>query len=69
MDTLYETSFLTTRELAKKLSVPINTVYFWISKNEIPYIKIGKHNRFNYEEVMAFFRNKTTKRKQQREVN
>ena len=53
-----EKQFLTCRELAQKINVPVNTIYYWISKNEIPYIKMGKHNRFDYEEVMKFFKSK-----------
>lgn len=53
-------NYLSTKELAKKLNVPLATIYFWIAKNEIPHIKIGKHHRFLYEEVLVFFKNKTT---------
>ncbi len=52
-------ALLNSRELAEKFNVPINTIYYWVSKKEIPYIKAGKHNRFDYEEVMAFFKRKT----------
>ncbi|MBI2521209.1 MAG: helix-turn-helix domain-containing protein [Bdellovibrio sp.] len=52
---------LNCRELAQKFNVPVNTVYYWVSKKEIPYIKVGKHNRFNYQEVMEFFKKQTVK--------
>lgn len=52
-------SYIGTKELAEKLNVPVNTIYYWIAKSQIPYIKIGKHHRFLYDEVMTFFRNKT----------
>lgn len=51
--------YLSTKELAKELNVPLATIYYWIAKNEIPHIKVGKHHRFSYGEVMDFFRNKT----------
>ena len=50
---------LTVRELAKDLKVSINTIYYWVSRNEIPYIKLGKHNRFYLKEVLEYFKNKT----------
>lgn len=56
-----ETLLIGSKELASKLGVPLNTIYYWVSKNEIPYIKAGKHNRFDYEEVVKFFRDKTRK--------
>ncbi|PIP96098.1 MAG: excisionase [Bdellovibrio sp. CG12_big_fil_rev_8_21_14_0_65_39_13] len=62
IETTTERILLNSKELAIKLGVPVNTVYYWVSKNEIPYIKAGKHNRFDYEEVMAYFKQKTQKR-------
>lgn len=53
--------FLSTKELSLELNVPINTIYYWIAKNEIPHIKIGKHHRFCIDEVILFFKNKTSK--------
>jgi excisionase family DNA binding protein len=51
-------TLLNTKELAKKLNVPPNTIYYWVSRNEIPYIKAGKHNRFNYQEVITYLKEK-----------
>ena len=51
--------YLSTKELAIRLNVPLATIYYWIAKNEIPHIKIGKHHRFLYGEVMDFFKIKT----------
>ena len=62
IETTTERILLNSKEVATKLGVPLNTVYYWVSKNEIPYIKAGKHNRFDYEEVMAHFKQKTQKR-------
>lgn len=53
--------YLDPKQLAKKLNVPVNTIYYWVSRKRIPYIKMGKHNRFSYQEVMEFFRDKTKK--------
>lgn len=60
---------LSPKELASLVNVPVNTIYYWISKDEIPYIKMGKHIRFSYDEVMEHFKNKTTKHSKSKEVN
>lgn len=51
--------YLSTKELAIKLNVPLATIYYWIAQKGIPHIKVGKHHRFLYEEVMDFFKIKT----------
>ncbi|MGE4108051.1 MAG: helix-turn-helix domain-containing protein [Bacteriovoracia bacterium] len=43
------------REIAKLLKVPIGTIYYWVSRREVPFLKIGKHLRFNYLEVLRKF--------------
>jgi excisionase family DNA binding protein len=54
--------FLSPQELSKKLNVPVNTIYYWVSKDVIPYIKMGKHNRFDFDEVMNHFKKNTRKK-------
>ena len=54
-----EHEFIDIKELSQRLKVPINTIYYWVSRNTIPYIKMGKHNRFVYQEVLAHFKSKT----------
>lgn len=51
--------YLSTKELARELNVPLATIYYWLSKNDIPHIKIGKHHRFLLEDVLHYFRVKT----------
>lgn len=58
-----EVTLLNSKELAVKLGVPINTIYYWVSKSDIPYVKLGKHNRFNYEEVIEYFQNRTKQKR------
>ncbi|MEE2670298.1 MAG: helix-turn-helix domain-containing protein [Bdellovibrionota bacterium] len=60
---------LSPKELAILLNVPVNTIYYWISKNEIPYIKMGKHIRFSYDEVMEHFKVKTIKHSKSKDMN
>ena len=55
-------AYLSTKEISQKLNVPVNTIYYWVAKSQIPYIKIGKHHRFLYDEVIDFFRKKTNAR-------
>ena len=49
----------TVDEIAEYLRVPKNTVYYWCSRHEVPFIKCGRHVRFNPIEVLAYFSNKT----------
>lgn len=44
-------------EMSDKLRVSKSTVYGWVHRKEIPYIKVGKHLRFDYKEVIDHFRN------------
>ena len=46
---------LTGKELAEILNVSTQTIYYWVSRNEIPYVKIGKHNRFIKDDVIKYF--------------
>ena len=51
-------ALLTVFELAEKLRVTKNTIYYWSNRNEIPYLKIGKHLRFVFEDVLRSFRDR-----------
>ena len=53
-------SLLTVIETADLLKVSRKTIYYWVSRHEIPFLKVGKHLRFNPIEVVEFFANKTT---------
>jgi len=46
-------------QLADTLKVPKKTIYFWVSKKEIPYLKVGRHLRFDLQQVIEFFRDQT----------
>lgn len=54
--------FICTSELAKRLQVPKQTVYHWVHRREIPYLKVGRHLRFDYEDVLNHFRVSTSSR-------
>jgi len=50
---------LTVEQLAARLQRPVGTIYYWVSRNEIPYERQGKRLAFNYREVKEHFRRKT----------
>ncbi len=50
---------MTVKELANLLNVSTHTIYYWISRNEIPYIQCGKHKRFCAKTVIDYFTNQT----------
>lgn len=50
---------LTIDQLATKLQRSPGTIYYWVSRREIPFEKHGRALRFDYEKVRAHFQ-KTT---------
>lgn len=46
-------------ETATALGVSVKTIYYWVNRNEIPFLKVGKHLRFNLVKVIDFFEEKT----------
>ena len=53
---------LTLSEMASFLKISKKTLYYWVARREIPYIKMGRHIRFDCREVMRFFRNRSVER-------
>lgn len=49
------TVLMTVSELALFLKVSSKTVYYWVSRNEIPYVKIGRLLRFDAQAIMGHF--------------
>lgn len=49
----------TPTEIANLLQVSIKTIYYWVGRNEIPFIKVGRHLRFNIDNVIDHFRLRT----------
>jgi excisionase family DNA binding protein len=47
---------LSKRDLYEMLDVSLGTVNNMIKENRIPYYKIGKSVRFNYEEINNFLK-------------
>jgi excisionase family DNA binding protein len=45
---------LTKRELAKFLSISPKTIDRWVSEREIPFLRIGRLVRFEYDEIVAW---------------
>ena len=46
-------------QLAVQLNVPKKTIYYWVSRNEIPYLKMGRHLRFDLHQIIQHFSEKT----------
>ena len=51
-----ESCLLTPHEIARHLQVSRKTIYYWVSRSEIPYVKVGRHLRFQLAEVIEFFK-------------
>jgi excisionase family DNA binding protein len=50
---------LTIGEISDLLKVPVKTIYYWVYRNEVPYLKVGRHLRFETDKVLEFFREKS----------
>ncbi len=57
-----EAEVLTLVELAELLKISRKTLYYWVARREIPYIKMGRHIRFERAEVFRFFRERSQER-------
>jgi len=49
---------ITAKELAKRLNVPLSWIYrrTRLGQEAIPHVRIGKYVRFDWEEVMEFYK-------------
>lgn len=56
---LTDEKLCTPAEIASLLQVSIKTIYYWVMRNEIPYLKIGRHLCFKKESVIEYFQLKT----------
>ncbi len=45
----------TVEEIAQFLKVSVHTIYYWVSRREIPSLRVGKHLRFDRDQVLAHF--------------
>lgn len=46
-------------DLKYSKAVPLSTIYYWTSRKEIPFLKVGRHVRFNLEKVLEFLEERT----------
>lgn len=51
---------LTVEEMAGELNVSTKTIYYWVGRFEIPFLKIGRHLRFQRDVVFQFFQDRTS---------
>jgi excisionase family DNA binding protein len=49
---------LSVKELSLVLNVSQNTVYYWLSRGEIPHIQLGRNKRFSLELTLEWFAEK-----------
>lgn len=55
-------TLLSIEEMAAELQVSTKTIYYWVGRFEIPFLKIGRHLRFQPDVVLQFFEEKTRER-------
>jgi excisionase family DNA binding protein len=53
-----ESDYFTTKELADYLQVTLPTVYKYVAKKEIPYIKLGRFVRFKKSDIKQWLADK-----------
>lgn len=46
-------------QIADLLGVSVKTIYHWVHRKGIPFIKVGKHLRFNSQDVIRYFQQRT----------
>lgn len=56
-------SLITIQKLSEQIEIPVGTIYYYVQRHEIPFIRIGRHLRFDLSEVLAYFREQTTQSK------
>lgn len=54
---------LTLGQVSERLNVSRKTLYYWVSRNEVPYLRLGRHLRFDLAAVLAFFEERTRARR------
>ncbi len=47
-------NLLTIQEVAEMLKISVSTLYRWVNKREIPFVKLGGKLRFNEDEIKTF---------------
>lgn len=52
-------SLSTPQETAVALGVSLKTIYYWVGRREIPFLRVGRHLRFNICNVIEYFQAKT----------
>lgn len=56
-------SLVSLKGLSEILNVSESTIYYWVERNEIPFLKVGKHLRFIVDDVLRFYAEKTLQSK------
>ena len=55
---------ITVKELANRLNIPVSWTYqrTRLGQDAIPHVKVGKYVRFDWDEVVEFFKNKLSEK-------
>ena len=54
---------LTIKQLSERINFKVKTIYDWVHRERIPYLKIEGSLRFDYDEVLRWLKNKRHKPK------
>jgi len=54
-------NLLTVKELSTILNIPEGTIYYWLSRNELPSFRFGKSHRFSLKITLKWFAEKQFK--------
>jgi excisionase family DNA binding protein len=53
----------TPSEIAKLLKVSPKSIYYWVKRDELPFIRVGRHLRFDPQKVISYLTEKTDESK------
>lgn len=45
-------------DLSDHLGISINTIYSWVNQRKIPYIKVGRLLKFDFDDIQEWIQNK-----------
>jgi excisionase family DNA binding protein len=55
--------YLNPKELAERLHTKLGTIYSWVSRGKVPYVKINGLTRFKQKEIEAWLLEEERERK------
>lgn len=64
---IMEKKFLTVKDVSEMYHLSKKSIYYYIEKGSLPYLRIGKHIRFETLEVLAFLKTESEKERAQKQ--